>query len=83
MPNSKDLDLTYDLAAFTDSCITSPNLPVICILPFPGIMADSIFNISPPNSVQAKPVATPILLSGSISPYLNFLTPSSQINFWN
>jgi len=38
-------------------------------------MADSIFNISPPNSVQAKPVATPILLSDSISSYLNFLTP--------
>jgi len=35
-------------------------------------MADSIFNISPPNSVQAKPVATPTLLSDSTSSYLNF-----------
>ena len=41
-------------------------------------MADSIFNISPPNSVQAKPVTTPTLSSVSTSPYLNFLIPKKS-----
>ena len=48
-----------DFAALIDSCITSPNFPVISIFPFPGIITVSIFNISPPTSVHAKPVTTP------------------------
>ena len=75
IPNSRDLDLTYDFAAFTDSCITSPSFPVICIFPLPGILTVSILRISPPTSVHAKPVATPILFSFSISPKLYFFTP--------
>jgi len=35
----------------------------------------SIFKISPPYSVQAKPVTTPILFSFSSSPNLNFWIP--------
>ena len=59
--------------------MTSPNFPVICILPFPGITADSIFKISPPTSVHANPVTTPTLFSSSISPYLNFSTPKRSL----
>ena len=78
IPKSKLFDLMYDLAAFTDSCITSPSLPVICILPFPGIVTVSIFKISPPYSVQAKPVTIPILSTVSNSPDLNFGTPKKS-----
>ena len=58
--------------------MTSPSLPVICIFPFPGICTVSIFNISPPYSVQANPVATPTLSSVSSSPNLNFLIPKKS-----
>lgn len=75
IPYSKHLDLTKDFAALTDSCITSPSFPVISILPFPGIITDSIVNNSPPTSVQASPVTIPVPSLFSISPYLNFLTP--------
>ena len=81
IPYSKLLDLTKDFAALTDSCITSPNLPVICIRPFPGICTVSILSISPPNSVQANPVTIPTLSSLSNSPYLNFFTPKKSDRF--
>ena len=64
-----------DFAALIDSCITSPNFPVICIRPLPGIITVSILRISPPYSVHAKPVTTPILSSLSSSPNLNFWIP--------
>ena len=67
--------------ALTDSCITSPNLPVICILPFPGIVTVSIFKISPPYSVQASPVTIPTLFSDSNSPNLNLGTPKKSDKF--
>ena len=82
IPYSKLFDLTKDFAAFTDSCITSPSLPVICIFPLPGIWTVSIFKISPPNSVQAKPVTIPTLSLVSNSPYLNFLTPKKSEIFF-
>ena len=42
----------------------------------------SIFSISPPNSVQAKPVTTPTLFSASTSPYLYFLIPKKSLMFF-
>ena len=81
IPYSKHFDLTKDFAAFTDSCITSPSLPVICILPLPGIVTVSIFKISPPYSVQARPVTIPTLLLDSSSPNLNFGTPRNSDRF--
>ena len=53
------LDLMYENAAWADSFITSPSFPVSFSAPFPGILVDSINNISPPNAVHAKPITTP------------------------
>ena len=39
--------------------MTSRRLPVTDILPLPGIMTPSTVRISPPTSVQARPVTTP------------------------
>ena len=46
----------------------TPTLPVIVSFPFPFESNTSIERISPPTSVQASPVTTPILFSSSISP---------------
>ncbi len=50
--------------------ITSPKFPVTFKSPFPFSFIASIFNISPPTAVQAKPFETPTtstLSAGSIS----------------
>ena len=52
-------DRTYDIAACADSCITSPSLPVMMSLPLPGMTVASVVRISPPISVQARPVTMP------------------------
>ena len=46
-------------AAWIDSCITSPSLPVVMVLPLPGTATASMVSNSPPTSVQAKPVTWP------------------------
>src|SRR5437870_3221412 len=51
-----------------DPCITSPSRPVIMSLPFPGITWTSVARSSPPMSVQASPVETPIRCSTSALP---------------
>ena len=54
---------------------------MICILPFPGIVTVSIFKISPPYSVQARPFTIPTLSSGSSSPNLNLAIPRKSDKF--
>jgi hypothetical protein len=61
-------DLTKLSAAWTDSFITSPSLPVAVILPLPGSITASIVSSSPPTSVQARPVTVPTMSSVSASP---------------
>jgi hypothetical protein len=56
------------MAAETLSCMTSPSLPVCWILPLPGTVTLSMVRISPPTSVQARPVTTPTMSSASASP---------------
>ena len=68
MPKLAARDCTYDLAACTDSRMTSPNLPVMVILPLPGTITASTASNSPPTSVQASPVVTPTRSSSSTSP---------------
>ncbi len=59
MPSSAACDHTKLRAVFADSCITSPNWPVMVrSLPF-GSSVASMYRTSPPVSVHAKPVATP------------------------
>src|SRR4029079_12002067 len=48
-----------------DSCITSPSLPVSASVPFPDIVVASVVRISPPPSVQASPVTSPLSFSVS------------------
>src|ERR1044072_920037 len=63
------------MAAWADSCITSPSLPVIVSLPLPGMMVTSVASSSPPSSVQARPVATPTLAASSPLLVRNFGAP--------
>ena len=46
-------------AAWADSFITSPRLPVSSSLPEPSMTPASTSRISPPTSVQARPLTTP------------------------
>ena len=55
------------MAACADSCMTSPSLPVSVRWPLPGISVASVTRISPPTSVHASPVATPISFDSSMS----------------
>ena len=66
----------------TLSCITSPSLPVCLTLPLPGSITDSMVRISPPTSVQARPVTTPTMSSASVSPKRNFRTPANFSRFF-
>ena len=59
IPSVSARDLTRLKAACALSFITSPSWPVRSNLPSPGIFVASINKMSPPNGVQAKPVATP------------------------
>ena len=68
--NLSDLDLTNDLAASTDSFITSPRDPVRIILPLPLKEIDSMVKSSPPNSVHARPVTWPMRFFLLARPYL-------------
>ena len=43
------------MAAWADSCITSPSLPVVVSLPRPSMIAASVSRMDPPTSVQARP----------------------------
>ena len=45
-------------------------------LPLPGSSTLSMVRISPPTSVQARPVTTPTMSSLSVSPKWNFRTPA-------
>ena len=56
---------THDMAARADSCMTSPSLPVSVSAPLPTISVTSMGRISPPTSVQARPVAVPTSLRSS------------------
>ena len=47
------------MAIVADSFITVPKFPVMVRFPFPFDKIDSIYSISPPTLVQAKPVTTP------------------------
>ena len=60
IPNDGDLERTKLEAASILSFMTSPSFPVDFILPFPGNFIASIERRSPPTSVHARPVATPI-----------------------
>ncbi len=60
IPSAGDFDRTQDEAASMDSFITSPSVPVVFIRPLPGSFSASMDSRSPPTSVQARPVATPI-----------------------
>src|SRR5439155_4575032 len=51
--------LMYETAAWTDSFITSPRWPVTFKRPLPRILVDSTNRMSPPDCVQARPIATP------------------------
>ena len=65
-------------AAWIDSLITSPNLPVIVSFPLPIDKITSTDKISPPTSVQANPLVTPTKFFFSISFDLNFATPKKS-----
>ena len=65
------------MAAWADSCITSPSLPVMVSLPLPGMTVASMVSSSPPSSVQARPVATPTWSSASAVPWRKRGGPSS------
>ncbi len=55
----RPMDLTMLRASLADSFMTSPIWPVRIISSLPSTCADSTNRISPPNGVQASPVATP------------------------
>ena len=59
MPSDSARDFTTENAACALSFITSPSWPVRMSLPLPGMRAASMKRMSPPNGVQARPVATP------------------------
>ncbi len=59
MPRSSACARTHECAAWADSRITSPSLPVIVIRPDPRERLASINKMSPPTGVHARPVATP------------------------
>jgi hypothetical protein len=61
---------TTESAAWIDSCMTSPSLPVVMVLPLPGRATVSMVSNSPPTSVQARPVTWPTWLSFSAMPKL-------------
>src|ERR1041385_3801728 len=48
------------MAAGAASCMTSPSLPVIVSWPLPGMIVTSVDRSSPPSSVHARPVVTPM-----------------------
>ena len=62
MPRLRERLRTTVSAAWIDSCITSPSLPVVMLLPLPGITTASMVSSSPPTSVQASPVTCPTWL---------------------
>ena len=68
MPKRVERERTKDAAAAIDSFITSLRLPVMDMRPFPGILTASMVRISPPNSVQARPVTMPTRSFSSVSP---------------
>ena len=59
---------TTVIAAWIDSCITSPSWPVCVSLPLPGTTAASIVSSSPPTSVHARPVTRPTWSCSSARP---------------
>ena len=59
---------TTDSAAWIDSCMTSPSLPVVIVFALPGMTATSIVSSSPPTSVHARPVTWPTWFSFSAMP---------------
>ena len=67
------------MAACADSCMTSPSLPVSVRCPLPGISVASVTRISPPTSVHARPVATPISFVSSASVGRNRGTPRYSV----
>ena len=56
MPSFCERLRTTVSAAWIDSCMTSPSLPVDTTLPLPGTTALSMVSSSPPTSVHARPV---------------------------
>ena len=82
MPYSSAFARTKVKAALADSFITSPNLPVKRISPFPGTFIASTVSVVPPYAVQASPVTAPT--SGwrfsSFNTYLG--APNSSITFF-
>ncbi len=70
------------MAAWADSCMTSPSLPVMISLPRPGRMTTSVSSNSPPNSVQAKPVVRPTSSFSSPRPKRNLGTPKYLATVW-
>ena len=68
MPRRLARARTTEMAALIDSCITSPSLPVVTVLPLPGTLAASTVSSSPPTSVQARPVTWPTWFSFSAMP---------------
>jgi hypothetical protein len=79
MPSSADLARTQLIAACADSCITSPSLPVSVSRPRPGMSVASVTRISPPTSVQARPVAMPTSFFSSATDGRNRGTPRYSV----
>ena len=81
MPSSSAFDRTQLMAACADSCMTSPSLPVSVRWPRPGMSVASVTRISPPTSVHANPVATPISSFSSAMLGRNRGTPRYSVTF--
>ena len=75
IPNFSARARTTVMAAWMDSFITSPNEPVYVSFPLPTTEAVSIVSKSPPTSVQARPVTSPIRFCVSALPNSKRLTP--------
>ena len=69
------------MAACADSCITSPNWPVMVSLPLPSTIATSVLRIEPPTSVHASPVTRPTSLFSLASVSRNLVTPRNSLTF--
>src|SRR5438132_1672259 len=76
MPSRSARALMQVSAAWADSCITSPSLPVSVTAPRPLTRVASICSTSPPTSVHARPVARPISLSAATPCWRNLIGPS-------
>src|SRR6266581_2462173 len=76
MPRRSARALMQVNAACADSCMTSPSLPVSVTAPRPLTSVASICSTSPPISVQARPVASPISLSAATPCCRNLIGPS-------